>query len=133
MFLLSKFLISLIYLSLLAYISTPRKALMLTRSSIYQGIGCNQLDQLFFFCLLVSKNTYFIAHLFIWVCLYVSYIILPSYLNKNIISAKCISIRSVQGCEKHLLLRDSCGPVLQAVFYEIDFLMPKIEPGATVR
>ncbi|XP_077289749.1 uncharacterized protein LOC143913667 [Arctopsyche grandis] len=47
--------------------------------------------------------------------------------------ARCVSVKTGNGCEKHILVRDTSGPVLQVVFYEIDFLLPEIKVGSSLR
>ncbi|XP_049873520.1 uncharacterized protein LOC126372048 isoform X2 [Pectinophora gossypiella] len=49
------------------------------------------------------------------------------------IVAKCVSIRPGETCAKHLVIRDDSGPAIQVVYYEIDFLLPELQPPCTIR
>ncbi|XP_048478471.1 uncharacterized protein LOC105393787 [Plutella xylostella] len=49
------------------------------------------------------------------------------------IVAKCVSVKSGDSCAKHLVIRDSGGPAMQAHYYEVDFLLPDLTPPCTVR
>ncbi|XP_026735142.1 uncharacterized protein LOC113499026 [Trichoplusia ni] len=49
------------------------------------------------------------------------------------IVAKCVSIRPGESYAKNLVIRDENGPAMQVVYYEIDFMLPDIQPSSTIR
>ncbi|CAH0585864.1 unnamed protein product [Chrysodeixis includens] len=49
------------------------------------------------------------------------------------IVAKCVSIRPGESYAKNLVIRDDNGPAMQVVYYEIDFMLPDIQPSSTIR
>lgn len=48
-------------------------------------------------------------------------------------SAKCVSVRPGESCAKNLVVRDENGPAMQIVYYEVDFLLPELNPPRTIR
>ncbi|CAG9125460.1 unnamed protein product [Plutella xylostella] len=56
----------------------------------------------------------------------------PPCTVSNHIITKCVSVKSGDSCAKHLVLRDAGGPAMQAHYYEVDFLLPDLQPPCTV-